>query len=192
MRLFILSLLFFPMMVLLSAGNGVSDQHNLVGELRAGGSVLMIRHAFAPGSGDPPNFRIGDCSTQRNLDERGRSQAVAIGAWLRARGIEDARVFSSQWCRCIDTATLMDIGPVEQLPALNSFFSRPEDREPNLAALQEFLSKQPLDGKLIVLVTHFVTISAVTGEGVTSGEGVVLRLVENSDPEMLGRLRFGF
>ena len=167
------------------------EQDALVEELKAGGRVLMIRHAYAPGTGDPPHFRIGDCSTQRNLDQRGRSQARAIGDWLRDRGIVSARVFSSQWCRCVETAELMDLGPVNELPALNSFFSRPQDREPNLRALRDFLSEQPPDGELIVLVTHFVTISAVTGEGVSSGEGVILRLGENASPEVIGRLDFG-
>jgi hypothetical protein len=78
------------------------------------------------------------------------------------------------------------------LPALNSFFERPRDREPNLAALREFLSKQPPDGALLVLVTHHVTIAGITGSGVSSGEGVVLRLSENGGYEVLGNLRFGF
>jgi hypothetical protein len=74
----------------------------------------------------------------------------------------------------------MGLGPVRELPNLNSFFSRPQDREPNISALRAFLSQQPLDGELIVMVTHFVTISAIAGEGVSSGEGVVLRLGENA------------
>ena len=103
----------------------------------------MIRHANAPGSGDPANFKIGDCATQRNLDERGRAQARAIGDVLRHHEIGKVRLYSSQWCRCLETARLMNLGAVQPLPALNSFFNRSEDREPRIAALKAFLAEQP-------------------------------------------------
>lgn len=154
------------------------------------GHVLMLRHAIAPGVGDPPQFRLDDCATQRNLDEAGRTQARAIGAWLHARGIKTARVYSSQWCRCLDTARLLDLGVVTPLPALNSFFERARDREPNLRALREFLRAQPRDGGLLVLVTHSVTIQGLSGVSVGSGEGVLLQLVDAEPPRVLGRLRF--
>jgi phosphohistidine phosphatase SixA len=156
------------------------------------GHVLMIRHALAPGSGDPDNFRIGDCTTQRNLDAQGREQARRIGAWLRAGGVPAARVYSSQWCRCLETARLMDIGPVKELPALNSFYERPQDREPNLSALRAFLARQPHDGNLLVLVTHFVTIAGLTGDAVSSGEGVLLKLAEEGELTVVRKLDFGF
>jgi phosphohistidine phosphatase SixA len=158
--------------------------------LESGGYVLMIRHANAPGSGDPPHFQVDDCSTQRNLDDLGRAQSQRIGQWLRSRGINNVRVYSSQWCRCLETARLMAVGPVVPLPALNSFYERPQDRAPNLAALRRFLSRQPLDGDLIVLVTHYVTISAITGEGVSSGEGVVIELGADGVLDVHGRLGF--
>ena len=150
----------------------------------------MIRHAYAPGTGDPENFKIGDCSTQRNLNELGRAQARRIGQWLRARGIDSARVFSSQWCRCLETAELIGLGSDSELPALNSFFNRPEDAEPNLAALRDFLSKQPEDGEPILLVTHFVTISGIANETVSSGEGVLMRLTGTGGFDVLGRSDF--
>jgi phosphohistidine phosphatase SixA len=174
------------MMIL--AADSQADQDHLIEQMKAGGHILMIRHAFAPGNEDPANFQIGDCSTQRNLDDRGRAQARAIGEWLRSRGIEKAQVYSSQWCRCLETAKLFDLGPVTELPALNSFYERPQDREPNLTALRAFISRQPTDGELIVLVTHFVTISEITGEGVSSGEGVLLRLKGDTTYEVIGRL----
>ena len=163
---------------------------SLIEQIKTGGHVLMIRHAYAPGTGDPDNFRIGDCTTQRNLNDQGRAQARQIGQWLRMRGIESARVYSSQWCRCMETAKLMGLGPVAELPALNSFFERPQDRQPNLTDLRAFLSKQPENGALIVLVTHFVTISAIAGQGVSSGEGVALRLTGDGTVEVVGRLGF--
>jgi phosphohistidine phosphatase SixA len=168
---------------------GAGDR--LAEELARGGRVLMIRHALAPGTGDPADFTIGDCSTQRNLSDRGRAQARDIGRWLREQGVAAARIYSSQWCRCLETARLIGLGPVEELPALNSFYQRPEDRGPNLAALRDFLSMQPADGELLLLVTHFVTVSAIAGEGVSSGEGVVLRLDGKGGYDVLGRMEFG-
>jgi len=88
--------------------------------LHDGGTVLLIRHALAPGIGDPDGFRLDGCATQRSLSDEGRRQARAIGDWLQARGIGQARVYSSQWCRCLETAALLDLGPVTELPALNS------------------------------------------------------------------------
>ena len=123
----------------------------------------MVRHALAPGSGDPENFEIGDCSTQRNLNETGRAQAKRIGNWLRQKGVASARVYSSQWCRCLETAKFMHLGSVDALPALNSFYERIQDREPNISALKNFISQQPMNGELIVFVTHYVTIVAMTG-----------------------------
>jgi len=180
---------FFSFMFFVIAAEAAGSD-NLVWQVNSGGHVLMIRHAYAPGTGDPDNFRIGECATQRNLNDQGRAQAQEIGRWFRARGIDSARVFSSQWCRCIETAELIGLGPVSELSALNSFFDRPQDALPNLAALRGFLSKQPEDGKLILLVTHMVTISGIAGQGVSPGEGVVMRLTGDGGFKVLGRLGF--
>jgi phosphohistidine phosphatase SixA len=171
---------------------GVDPGHaEMIERMKAGGHILMIRHALAPGTGDPANFRIGDCSTQRNLNDRGRKQAKAIGDWLRSNGITSARVYSSQWCRCLDTAKLLEMGSVEELPALNSFYELTQDRDSNLKALKTFIVQQPFDGVLIIMVTHFVTISAVASEAVSSGEGVLLELNKDALYENVGRLNFG-
>ncbi len=167
------------------------DYSEMIYKMKAGGHILMIRHALAPGSGDPASFKIGDCSTQRNLDDRGRDQAKAIGNWLRSKGITSARMYSSQWCRCLETARLIDLGPVKELPALNSFYELVQNREPNLRALREFIAAQPKGGKLIILVTHFVTISAIADRGVSSGEAILLKLNQNKLYEVVGRLDFG-
>jgi phosphohistidine phosphatase SixA len=159
--------------------------------LDEGGYVVMLRHARAPGTGDPEHFRLGDCATQRNLDEAGRAQARRLGARLRAAGIASAEVYSSQWCRCLETAALLDLGPVEELPALNSFHGRPADRQPRLEALREFLAGLPADGPLVILVTHQVTIAAITGQGAVSGEAVVLEADGSAEPEILGRIEPG-
>jgi phosphohistidine phosphatase SixA len=159
--------------------------------LREPGAVLLIRHALAPGIGDPANFQLGDCATQRNLNDEGRRQARAIGDWLRGRGIAQARVYSSQWCRCLETAALLDLGPVTELPALNSFFEHPAERDGRLAELRRFLAAQPRDGGLLVLVTHQVTISAVSGTFADSGTGVLMARGEGGRLERIGTLAFG-
>ena len=180
-----------PGLVTLAMAGVDSDQAEMIERMKAGGHILMIRHALAPGTGDPANFQIGDCSTQRNLDDRGRKQAKAIGDWLHANGITSARVYSSQWCRCLETAELINMGTVTELPALNSFYELTRDREPNLKALRKFIAEQPFDGVLVILVTHLVTISAIANEGVSSGEGVLLKLSGDAPYKIVGRLDFG-
>ena len=108
--------------MILASLHAHADSDILTDQLKDGGYILMIRHALAPGTGDPVNFKIGDCSTQRNLDDRGRAQARSIGERLRSSGIAKARVYSSQWCRCLETAELINLGSATPLPALNSFF----------------------------------------------------------------------
>ena len=103
------------------------------------GIVAIVRHAHAPGTGDSTRFVLDDCTTQRNLDVRGREQAREIGAAIRAAGVTVHRVLTSQWCRCRDTARLLDLGPVEELPALNSFFRNPARADRQTAELREFL-----------------------------------------------------
>jgi broad specificity phosphatase PhoE len=142
------------------------------------GHVLLLRHANAPGVGDPAGMKLDDCTTQRNLDDRGRAQAKRLGSRLRAAGLTDVRVFTSQWCRCRETARLLAIGPVEDLPALNSFFEQPETKAARVQALRERLDNLPRDGRPVVFVTHQVTITALTGHFPASGEGLVLRLAE--------------
>lgn len=188
-QLSLIIFLLFGLTTLIPA-NGSAETNEIVDRLKAGGHILMIRHALAPGNGDPPDFKIGDCTTQRNLDDSGRNQARRIGDWLRAHGVSSARIYSSQWCRCLETAKLLDLGPVKELAALNSFYERPQDRESNLKALNEFISHQPADGGLIILVTHFVTISAVSSEGVSSGGGVLLELQKNAPYTVAGRIGF--
>jgi phosphohistidine phosphatase SixA len=181
----------FVLQLMLIPGQLLASDELLVARMQAGGAVLMIRHAEAPGTGDPADFQLDDCRTQRNLSADGRQQAKSIGNWLRANGIEHARVFSSQWCRCLDTARLMGIGEVRPLAPLNSFFQRPQDREPNIAMLRAFLAEQPPDGELLVLVTHQVTISALTGEYTSSGHGKLLDLDEGGKLSFVGSLNFG-
>ncbi len=168
---------------IVQAGNNNSA---LIKAMQDGGHILMMRHANAPGFGDPDNFQIGDCSTQRNLDEQGRQQAVKIGDKLRSNNIETDAVYSSQWCRCLDTARLLDMGTVTEMPPLNSFYQMPQNREPNLHALKQFIAEQKTDSKLIIMVTHHVTIAAISGQNVASGNAVLLKLNESAPYEFVG------
>ena len=153
--------------------------------MQSNGYLLMIRHAIAPGFGDPDNIKIGDCSTQRNLDANGRKQSTEIGKWLSSNNINPSTIYSSQWCRCLETAKLLDLGTVKELPSLNSFYQMPENRETSLTALKQFISEQKTNGKLIIMVTHSVTISAISGQNVASGDGVLLKLNDSAPYELV-------
>jgi phosphohistidine phosphatase SixA len=151
------------------------------------GYVLLLRHAIAPGVGDPANFKIGDCSTQRNLSEEGRAQAKAIGAWLKSEQIKIARVESSRWCRSIETAKLMDIGKVRQNPNLDSLFNSDNPiADPRTTATRELIFKHRNQKGLLVLVFHQINIMALAGGGVTSGEGVLVKAKRNGELKVMG------
>jgi phosphohistidine phosphatase SixA len=142
--------------------------------LRSVGHFALIRHASAPGVLDPPGFRLDDCSTQRNLSAGGRTQAIRMGDLLRANGIATARLYSSQWCRCLDTATLMKLGDVTQQPLLNYFGQDQARRAPQLDALRAWIARLEL-GQPTLLVTHQVVITAVADVPAGDGEVVVMR-----------------
>jgi phosphohistidine phosphatase SixA len=142
---------------------------------RADGAILLMRHATAPGTGDPEGFRIGDCATQRNLSNEGRAQARATGAAIREAGLAITHVLTSQWCRCRDTAQLMSLGPVEEWPSLNSFFEDRTTANAQTAQTLARLSALPA-GARPILVTHQVNISALTGVVPGSGEIIVAEL----------------
>ena len=138
------------------------------------GAIGIMRHALAPGTGDPANLVIGECTTQRNLDARGQKQARAIGEALRARNIRFDVVLTSQWCRTRETADLLDLGPVVEAPVLNSFFRDFSTRDQQTTAAQDLIAST--DGRLM-LVTHQVNISALTGQTTRSGEILIIRPV---------------
>ncbi|WP_290650780.1 histidine phosphatase family protein [Aquisalimonas sp.] len=143
--------------------------------LREGMAVLVLRHALAPGTGDPAEFEISDCSTQRNLNDEGRAQARAWKPFLREHGIDKARVFSSQWCRSLDTAEEMDLGGVEEFPPLNSFFGGRGDRDEQTRETIQQVNAMG-EGEPIILVSHQVNTTALTGVYPASNEGVIIRL----------------
>ncbi len=155
--------------------------------LRSGEYIAIMRHALAPGTGDPAEFTLSDCNTQRNLSDKGREQAKRIGERFRKNGIQAADVFSSQWCRCLDTATLLELGPVQELPIINSFFRNFEQREPQTQALRQWIASQAFDVPL-VLITHQVNITALTGVYPSSGEMVVIELSDDGEIKVVGTM----
>lgn len=165
-----------------------ADETAIWRALASKGHVALLRHAIAPGAGDPSDFVLGDCAAQRNLSGEGRKQAQRIGARFKKHGLETAQVSSSQWCRSLETARLLGLGSVTELPVLNSFFQRPERRNHQTKGLESWLANQDLAGPL-VLVTHQVNITALTGVFPASGELVVIRRSENGNISVIGSLR---
>ena len=170
------SLLLVCLSLLLSGGQPALA--GLLEDLTDGQHVLLMRHADAPGVGDPPGYRLDQCSTQRNLGEVGRQQSVLIGRWLAAQGVSTPKIFSSAWCRCVDTAGLLALGSVTVEPSLNSFFDDMSLATSQTASLQRFITaslkahpKQPL-----ILVTHHVNIQSLTGRAVSVGDMVLVRV----------------
>jgi phosphohistidine phosphatase SixA len=164
------------LMALVLLGASARADEALWAALAEGGHVAVMRHARAPGTGDPAGFRLDDCSTQRNLDRTGRDQARRTGQAFRERGVEVARVLSSQWCRCLETAELLALGEVESFPPLNSFFADRASEPAQTQAVRAFLANADAEGPSLVMVTHQVNITTLAGIFARSGEIVVLRL----------------
>ncbi|MBT3145452.1 histidine phosphatase family protein [Neptunomonas phycophila] len=147
-----------------------------------------MRHAIAPGIGDPSNFTLGERDTQRNLSNAGVNQAKRIGDRFREQGITEADVYSSEWFRCLDTANLLALGGVTPQPLLNSFFQDTSQKSEQTQELRQWIIQQNTDNPR-VLVTHQVNITALTGVYPSSGEIVVLRVGEGSDLTVLGTIK---
>ncbi len=145
--------------------------------LKSPGGIVLFRHALAPGGGDPAGFVVGDCATQRNLSEEGQDQARRIGTTIRQNGVQVGAVWHSEWCRTRDTARLafplMSAPTLRAEPAFNSFFGNRDTEPAQTAAARKLLLGWRGPGTLVV-VTHQVNITALTGIVPQSGEGVVL------------------
>jgi len=171
-----------------ASGFCLENEVDLWGSLREGSSFVLLRHALAPGTGDPDHFVLGNCMTQRNLSDAGREQAAAIGDQFRKNRIQQARVFSSQWCRCLETGDLLGLGPVEELSLLNSFFQYYERSGLQTRKLQEWLSRQNFKRPL-VLITHQVNITSFTNFYPASGELVFATMLESGEISFLGSIK---
>jgi len=146
---------------------------NLINQLEEGGKLIFIRHAYAPGSGDPNNFNLNDCSTQRNLSDSGRVQSQKIGNFFKKNKISIGKVYSSEWCRCKETASIA-FKEYETKNFLNSFFSAKfaNNRKKQIIDFDKFISTWDKDQNL-VFVTHYVVISEILNYAPSSGEIVV-------------------
>jgi phosphohistidine phosphatase SixA len=140
------------------------------------GYVLLMRHSLAPGVGDPENFSLNDCSTQRTLSDIGRQDARDVGKWLERRQIKITRVESSRWCRAKETAELLNLGKVRLNRNLDSLFEESDllNHPQTIRVRKQIVDYRNKPG-LLILVGHFVNISALTNVGVASGEGVLVR-----------------
>jgi phosphohistidine phosphatase SixA len=157
---------------------------NLARPMMDGQHILLMRHADAPGFSDPAGHRLDQCSTQRNLGEYGKKQAEQTGQWLRQQGIESAKVFSSPWCRCIDTATLLKMGPVNIDPSLGSFFENMGQANQKTESLRQLVQKslKQFPKAPIIMVSHHVNIEAFTGVVLGSGDMVLVKIGPNGKP----------
>jgi phosphohistidine phosphatase SixA len=154
------------------------------------GRVLLLRHARAPGTFDPPGFRLGDCSTQRNLDAEGRAQAQAVGRWFERHGQVVERVRSSPWCRCMETAQLA-FGRVEAWDALGSPVNLSLDQKRRqVVALTQALGEVKAQGGLHVWVSHMFVQEDLTGQSTPAGEGLLIQATEGGPPAVMGTWRF--
>jgi hypothetical protein len=179
-----------PLWALASKGAAADDTRAL---LRQGGVVVALRHALAPGTFDPPEFKLGDCRTQRNLNDEGRAQARRIGQWFQRQGLQPAAVRSSPWCRCMDTATeaFGAAGSVQTWAALGSPHGRSEQtNEASRAQLLAALRSVPA-GRFELWVTHAFVQQALAGQSTGSGEGLLLRAATGAEAQVLGRFSLG-
>ncbi len=164
-KLLIIFFIFIP--------NNSHSSENVVKFLKEGKKIVFIRHALAPGNGDPNNFDIKDCSTQRNLNDEGRAQSKRIRNFFEKNNIKIDRVLSSEWCRCKDTAKIA-FGKFETFSALNSFYETrfSKNKSKQMKDLREYISKWESDSNLII-VTHYVVILDILDRGTSSGEMII-------------------
>ena len=150
-------------------------------KLADGGYTVLLRHALAPGTGDPDNFTLGDCSTQRNLSSSGRQQAQRIGARIAARAIVIDEILTSQWCRCIQTAEYaFPRREIEEFAPLNSFFAdRSTEAEQTAATIERIRAFTGFGNQ--IMVTHQVNITALTGIVPRQGEGIIVERDPDGD-----------
>ena len=164
--------------------NPLFSYEHILNSLKDGGKLIFIRHAIAPGNGDPSNFKINDCSTQRNLNQNGIEQSKTIGLFFKKNNIKIDKVLSSEWCRCKDTANLA-FKNFQTFKALNSFydprFAQNEDEQ--IKELKDFIGKWNSE-KNIVFITHYVVILSLLNEAVSSGEIII----SDKDFNVVGRV----
>ena len=166
----VLTILFIGLLNFTS--NALADD-KILDSLQEGNKLIFIRHALAPGNGDPDNFKINDCSTQRNLNKKGIDQSILIGDFFKKNKIQIDKVLSSEWCRCKDTAKYA-FKKFEVFQALNSFYDErfAENETKQIKDLKKLINNWSSD-KNLVLVTHYVVISSILNVASSSGEIII-------------------
>ena len=180
--------IFIIIFISLTTSIKADSNKDLLKQLTEGGKLIFIRHAYAPGSGDPNNFNLNDCSTQRNLSDRGRKQAEHIGIIFRENKIEIDEVYSSEWCRCKETAEIAFTNFTTK-NFLNSFYSSnyAKNKTKQIKDLMKFVKKNDFK-KNIIFVTHYVLISEVLDYAPSSGEIIV----SDKDFNMIGSIKINY
>jgi len=180
--------IFIIIFISLTTSIKADSNKDLLKQLTEGGKLIFIRHAYAPGSGDPNNFNLNDCSTQRNLSDRGRKQAEHIGIIFRENKIEIDEVYSSEWCRCKETAEIAFTNFTTK-NFLNSFYSSnyAKNKTKQIKDLMKFVKKNDFE-KNIIFVTHYVLISEVLDYAPSSGEIIV----SDKDFNMIGSIKINY
>jgi phosphohistidine phosphatase SixA len=181
--------LFIAFMLASGAANA-ADESAAWNALRADGNVALIRHASAPGpAGDPADYRLDDCATQRNLSEQGRTEARTLGERFRTQRVKVGKIVSSEWCRCRQTAELMNIGPVEVAPTFNNAFVLNVMRDALNAGARATIGAWRGPGTMVV-VTHGQNIMAMLGIHPREGEVIVVAPDPASENKMrlIGRI----
>ena len=173
------------------AGRALADEAAALAALRSGGHVALMRHAEAPGTADPPGFKVDDCATQRNLNDKGRADAASAGARLRRENVRFEKIVSSPWCRCRETASLMNLGSVETVETLGNPVVLRDRRQALVDGTRALVEAWRGEGTLLV-VTHGATIQALTGMHPASGEIFVVKPRSGAGSlPVLGRLPAG-
>ena len=171
-------------MGLLNFQNKAFSSDKIITQLKNGGNIILIRHSIAPGNGDPDNFDLKDCLTQRNLSKNGIEQSKKIGEFFKDNKIKIDKVLSSEWCRCKDTAKFA-FKNFEVFSPLNSFYDEKfaDNKERQVKDLKKYISEWKGKDNL-VLITHYVVILAVLNKTTSSGEIVV----SNNNLKVLGNI----
>ena len=173
--------IFISFLISISSFSLAASEKALSETLASPHHLLMMRHADAPGYSDPTGFDLNNCASQRNLGANGKKQAAELGAWLKTQGITQAKLLSSPWCRCMETAKLLNVGDVLSENALGSFFENRADGKEQTLLLEKKI-KQEISSpnrRPLILVTHQVNIQAYTGESVSSGQMILVKVSAN-------------
>lgn len=172
----------------LSSNSVLANTAEALQQLKNGQAMLLMRHSLAPGSGEPRNFELHLCPNQRNLSRSGQQQAEQWSQFLRSHGINRATVYSSQYCRALDTGRFMNMGEVQRLPALNNVRLNPENTRTQTAELRRFIQQQQITEQPLIFISHQVNITDFAGGFLRENEAYIIALPLQDRPKILARI----